>query len=130
MSSIGVPGRQQLQCEEILDLAVAQRLDRRIVGGSLHAAVPAQIVIGTVAVVLAIGLVVLVVVRDQVVEGKAVMAGHEIDALLGFALLVTVNVGAAQDPCGHAGHRAVVASQETPHVVAEPAVPLLPCCRR
>ena len=54
------------------------------------------------------------------------MAGHEIDALLGFALLVTVNVGAAQDPCGHARYRAVVAFQETSHIVAEPAVPLLP----
>ena len=54
------------------------------------------------------------------------MAGHEVDALLGLALLVTVNVGAAEDACGNAGYRAVVAFEETPDVVAEPAIPLLP----
>ena len=89
-------GRQHLQREKVLDLAVAQRLDRRIVGRSFRAAVPAQIVIRTVAIVLAVGLVVLVVVRDQIIESKAVMAGYEIDALLGLAFLVTVNVRTAQ----------------------------------
>jgi hypothetical protein len=62
---------------------------------------PAQIVIGAVAVVFAVGLIVLVVVRDEIVEREPIMAGHEIDALLGLALLMTVYVGAAQDACGH-----------------------------
>ena len=119
-------GCQQIECEEVLDLAIAQRLHHWIIGGSLHAAIPAQIVIGAVAVVLAIGLVVLVVVRHQIIEGEAVMAGHEIDALLGLALLVSVDVRAAQDPTGDARHRAAVAFEEPPHVVTEPAVPLLP----
>ena len=66
------------------------------------------------------------VVRDEIVEREAVVTGHEIDALLGLALLVAVDVGAAQQPSGHARHRAVVAFQETPDVVAEPAVPFLP----
>src|SRR5262249_62364025 len=74
----------------------------------------------------AVGLVVLVVVRDQVIEGEAVMAGDEVDALLGLALLVRVDVRASQDACGEAGYRSIVAFQEAANVVAEPPVPLLP----
>ena len=98
----------------------------RIFGGSLHAAVPAQIVVGAVAVVLAIGFVVLSVVRDEIVESEPVMAGHEIDALLGLPLLVTVNVGAARIRAATPGYRSRCRLQETSHIVAEPAVPLLP----
>ena len=79
-----------------------------------------------VAVVLAVGLVVLAVVGDQIVEREAVVAGDEVDAVLRLALLVAVDVGAAEQPRGHARHRAVVALQKAPHVVAEPAVPFLP----
>ena len=119
-------GRQQFQREKILYLPVAQRLDGRIVSRPLSATVPTQVVIRTVAIVLAVGLVVFVVVRDQIIESKAVMAGYKIDALLGLAFLMTVNVGTAQQPGGHAGHGAVIAPQKTPDIVAESAVPLLP----
>ena len=54
-----------------------------------------------VAVVFAVGLVVLAVVGDQIVEREAVVAGHEVDALLGLALLVAVDLRAAD----HAGRR-------------------------
>ena len=97
-------GGQKLQCEEVLDLTIAQRLDFRIVGRPLRTAVPAQIIIGAIAVALAVGLVVLPVVGDQIVEREAIMAGHEIDALFGLALLVTVKVRATQDPCSQTSH--------------------------
>ena len=60
--------------------------------GPFDAAVPAAVVVGAVAVVLAVGLVVLVVVGDQIVQREAVVAGHEVDALLGLALLVAVEL--------------------------------------
>ena len=100
MSSIGVPAASSVQHDEVLDLPVAQRLDRRIVGRPFRAAVPAQVVVRSVAIVLAVGLVVLVVERDQIVEREAVMAGHEVDALLGLAFLVAVDVRAAEQSRG------------------------------
>ena len=53
------PDREQRQRQEVLHLAVAQPLHRGIVGGPLDAAVPAQVVVRSVAVALAVRLVVL-----------------------------------------------------------------------
>src|SRR5205823_703236 len=50
--------------KEVPLLARAERSDRRIVGRSLDAAVPAAVVVRAVAVSLAVRLVVLLVVRD------------------------------------------------------------------
>ena len=119
--------REQRHGEEVLHLAVAQPLDRGIVGRPLDAAVPAAIVVGAVAVVLAVGLVVLRVVGDEIVQREAVVAGDEVDAGFGLAPLVAVDLGAAQQPVGQP--RATVPSsprKKLAHVVAEPAVPLLP----
>ena len=65
-SSIGTPWREQQRGQEVALLARAQREDLGIVGGALDAAVPGAVVVGAVAVVLAVGLVVLLVVGDQV----------------------------------------------------------------
>ena len=118
--------RQQRDGQEVLHLAVAQLLDRRVVGRPFDAAVPTAVVVGAVAVVLAVGLVVLLVVGNEIVEREAVVAGHEVDALLGLALLVAVDLGAADHPVGHAPQRARLAAEEIADVVAEPAVPFLP----
>ena len=64
---------------EVAGLASTQREDRRIVGRAFDAAVPAQIVVVAVAVVLAVGLVVLEVVAHQIPECEAVVAGDEVD---------------------------------------------------
>ena len=53
-----------------------------------------------VAVVLAVRLVVLAVVRDDVVEREPVVAGHEVDRLLGLAAEVRVDVGAGRAGAG------------------------------
>ena len=60
-------------------LAGAQGDDVRVVGRALGAAVPRPVVVGAVAVVLAVGLVVLVVVGDQVAQGEAVVHGDQVD---------------------------------------------------
>src|SRR3954449_11286269 len=59
--------RQEKRGEEIALLLLAQRDDLDVIGRSLNPAVPGPVVALAVAVVLAVGLVVLVVVRDQVV---------------------------------------------------------------
>ena len=57
----------------------AKVLDHGIVCRTLHPAVPAAVVIGTVCIVPAVCLIVLMIVGEKVVEGKAVMAGDKID---------------------------------------------------
>ena len=58
--------------------------DRRVVSGrAFRAAVPRAVVVSSVVVVLAVRLVVLAVVGDQVGEGEPVMRGDEIDAGVG-----------------------------------------------
>lgn len=55
-------------------------------------------------VVFAIFLVVLVTKGKNVVEGEAIVARKEIDALLGFALPLTINSWAAEQMVGHSRH--------------------------
>ena len=90
--------------QEVLHLPVPQLLNGRVIGRAFSATVPTAIVVGAVAVSLAIILVVFLVVRDEVIQRKTIVAGYEIDALLGFALLVTVNLRTADDPIRHSPH--------------------------
>ena len=119
-------GRQQRQGQEILDLPVAQCLDGRIVGRAFDAAVPAQVVVRAVAIVFAVRLVVLVVVRDEIVQREPVVTGDEIDALLGLALFMAVEIGAPEQPGRDRRTEPWSPFRNRAHVVAEPAVPLLP----
>src|SRR6516162_3677733 len=80
---------------EVLDLPFPQRLDGWIVGWAFAAAVPAQVFVDAVAVTLAVGVVVLVVVGDQVVEREAVVASNEVDTIDGEMAAGLVYVGAA-----------------------------------
>ena len=54
--------------------------DRRHRSSALDAAVPAQVVRVAVAVVFAVGLVVFLVVRDEIGQREPVVRGHEVDA--------------------------------------------------
>src|SRR5262249_32876402 len=101
-------------------------LDCLILGRSFDSAVPAQVVVRTVAILLAVGLVVLGVVRDEVVQGEAVVARHEVDALFRFPFLMAEEVRASQKPRRDYGYRARVALKKPSSVTREPAVPLLP----
>src|SRR5207253_8028101 len=120
------PDGEHRDGEEVLHLTVPELLDGGIVGRPFDATVPAPVVVAAVAVLLAVRLVVLAVVRDQVVEREAIVARHEIHALLWLALFVAVDLGAASLAVGEAPQRAVRAAEEVAGVVAEPPVPLLP----
>ena len=69
-------------CEEVLHLPVAKALNCGIVRRTFEAAVPASVVVTSIAVVFAILFVVLVVIGDDVVQGKTVVTCNEIDAFL------------------------------------------------
>jgi len=72
-------GKQESR-HEVPFLSKPQTPDLRIVAGSFHAEVGADVVVFPVAVVLAVVLVVFFVVAHEIVEGEAVVAGDEIDA--------------------------------------------------
>ncbi len=77
--------RNQQDRGEVLALPHAQRVDAGIVARPLDAAVPAVVVVGAIGIILAVGEVVLLVVRNQVGQREAVMAGDEVDAVIRFA---------------------------------------------
>jgi len=122
--------RDEQHDREVADLPLAQRLDLRVVGLALDAAVPAQVVVRAVPVALAVRLVVLPVVGDEVVEREAVVAGDEAHARRRRAALCLVQVGAAADARRGRADEAGVTAHEPAHVVAEPAVPFRPPAAR
>ena len=121
--------RQQQRGDEIALLAGAQRAHLRIVGGSFHAAVPRQVVVVAVAVVLQVGLVVLAVVADQVLQREAVVAGDEVDAGVRLAPAGLVQVARAGEAAGELADHAAVALPVGAHGVAVAVVPLGPAER-
>src|SRR6201982_2283871 len=69
---------------EILHLAGSESLNFSIRGWTLDTTVPAPIVIAAVTVFLTIGIVMLLVVRDQVIQRKSIVTRDEVHALLCF----------------------------------------------
>ena len=72
--------REQQRRQQIALLPFARGADAGIVGRSFDAEIVAAIVGVPVLVVLAVGLVVALVVGDEIVEREAVMRGDEVDA--------------------------------------------------
>ena len=72
--------REQQARELIRAKLPAERQDFRIVSRPFVSAIVAEIVVGAVAVVLAVGFVVLLVVDDEIRQREAVMDGDVIDA--------------------------------------------------
>src|SRR6185295_20165263 len=66
------------------------------------------------------------VVGDQVVQGEAVVTGHKVHALLRLALLVPVNLGAANEAIDKAGQRTLLAPEEAADVITKTPVPFFP----
>src|SRR4029077_19065507 len=82
---------------EILHLAGSESLNFGIRGWTLDTTVPAPIVIAAVTVFLTIGIVMLLVVRDQVIQRKSIVTGNEVHALLCLALLMPIDLGATEE---------------------------------
>ena len=77
--------------------------DLGVVGRALDAVVPRLIVVRAVPVVLAVGLVVLLVVADQIVQGEAVMGGDEVDAGVGPAAVALIEIARSRQAVGELG---------------------------
>src|SRR5262245_29771475 len=68
----------------------------------------------------------LPVVGNEIVEGEAVVTGHEVDALFGLPFLVTINLQASDQAVGETRRRACFAPTEVTSTVPESPVPLFP----
>src|SRR4029077_9197715 len=79
-----------------------------------------------VTVVFAVCLIVLLVIRDEVVQCEAVMTRHIVNTLLNLAFFMTVNCGATEQAVSKPSHRSLFPTKKAPHVVSEFSVPLLP----
>ena len=90
--------REQERRHDVPRLPRPQLQDLGVVGRPLDAAVPRAVVVGAVAVPLPVRLVVLVVVRDEVRQGEAVVGRDEVDARVRPAPAVLVEVAAPREP--------------------------------
>src|SRR5215204_40062 len=89
--------RREKRRQHVALLPTAERVDRGVVGRSFGAAVPRSIMRFAVGVVVAIGLVVLLVVRNEIAQREAVVGGDEVDAGVRPAI-AGVQIGAAGKP--------------------------------
>jgi len=70
----------------------AQSVHVQILSRAFDSAIPTAIVIGAIAIVFAIGLVVLVVVADKIVQREAIVSGYKINAGIGPAAAASVKI--------------------------------------
>ena len=123
------PVGQAQRRHQVRGLPVPQREHVRVVGLALDPAVPRPVVVRAVAVVLAVGPVVLLVVGHEVAQGEPVVGGHEVDRGVRRAPVVAVQVTGAGQPGRDVADRAL-APPEVAHGVAELVVPLGPLLRQ
>ena len=81
-SSIGTPREMASVSRKFLICRMRTASIARIVGGSFDAIVGAEVLVRSVAIILAVGFVVLVRVADEIVERESVVTGDEVDAAL------------------------------------------------
>ena len=116
--------REEQRGQQVPHLPVAQRHHLGVVGLALDAVVPGLVVVGAVAVALAVGVVVLALVGDEVVQREAVVRGDEVDAGLRLAALVLEQVGRAGEAVADLRRQVLVPLPVAADGVAELPVPL------
>src|SRR5208337_5675881 len=73
---------EEVKAEKVFYLPAAQLLNHGIIGRTFKATVPAKVIISAIPVLFPVCEVVLLRVSNEVVQGKAIMTGNEINALL------------------------------------------------
>ena len=120
---------QHQRGQEIAALTGAQLQDILVVCGSFDTAVPASVVVVAVAVVLAVGLVVLGVVADEVVEREAIVDGDDVHRRRRASATVAEQIPRATDARGHVRQNPARRAPEVADGVAESSIPFAPAGR-
>src|ERR1019366_9345293 len=84
--------RQQQGCQQIPLLFCAQSLNVNIFSRTLCSAIPAEIIVGAVAIFLAISFIVLIVVTHLILQREAIMRGDKINAGVGTPTAVPIKI--------------------------------------
>ena len=124
------PLREEKAGELVLAQLPAQRRDCSVAGRALMAAIVAVIVVGAVAIVLAIRRIVLLVVAEQVGQRETVVHRDVIDAGAGRAVVVMKQVGGGGHAARHFADQAAFAAPVAPHRAAIAVVPFRPLRRK
>ncbi len=95
----------------------------RILGFAFFTAIRGEVVPMTVAVVLAIEFIMLVLITDEVAQGKTIMGGNEIDSRLRCPSGVAENLARASQALGHCGRFSFTGQPESPGDIAKAVVP-------
>ena len=111
---------------EVFHLTPTQVLDGVVHALALAAVVPRVVVVAPVAILLAVGVVVFVVVRHQVSQREPVVRGYEVEAVVRLAPVHVVHVRAAAQAARQLRLESHVALDEPPQDVAVLPVPLPP----
>ena len=114
-------GRGEQRAEQRAHIGSAPGEHVGVLARSFDAAVPRMVFTMSVAVALAIGVVVAVLVSNAVGERETIMSCEEIDA----AAVLPEHIGRSRDPRGERAD-APITAPETADVVAEAVVPFEP----
>src|SRR5438876_4890257 len=101
--------RKKKRRQEISALPFAQGIDLRVIRRPFCAAIPGLIIIVAVVVAVAVRLVVLFIVADQVVERETIVRGDEIDAGIWASPVMSIKIGAPSKPVTHLADAAFIA---------------------
>ena len=92
--------------------------------------VPRNIIGAPIAIVLAVCLIMLVVVADQILQREAIMSGDKVDARPWLAASATEDVSRCGKTRGEIGEPAPIPFPESPYCIAELVVPFCPARRK
>ena len=101
-----------------------------IISRSFHAVVASSVIRTPVAIILSVGLIVLVLIGNEIIERKAIMRGNEIDARPRPAAAMIEKIGRARQTRREIGELAFFAFPIPSHRIAEAVVPLGPAGRK
>ena len=106
--------------------AVSKLFNGGIWGLPLHPAVPAIVVIGSIAILLAVRQVVFVVVGIKIAQREPVMTGDEIDRCRRFPARRGIKIGGAKNPLNHVTCDSGISPQKASGSITVMAVPFHP----
>ncbi len=116
--------RQEQARQQRAQVTRPRGLDGLIRAFAFGAVVPGEIVVGAVAIGLAIRVIVLASMGNEIAQGEAVMGRKEIHAIRWRS--PAENVGRAGEPRRQRSHHAAVAAPEAPCIVTIAVVPFEP----
>ena len=122
--------REQQRHEEIFLLLASQRQHVRARRFAFRAAIPRAVMAFAVAVVFAVGGVLLVIVRDEIAQREAVVRRDEVDAGGRMAAVMLIEIGTAGEARGEFRERGIHAAPIIARRVAVFAVPFRPARRK